>query len=84
MRRIKSLSRGGGLTVIFSTHMPQHALAAANEVLLTAAGESALAGPAGEVMTEESLARVFCAEVKLVELDRRGRKSRALVTIFDD
>ena len=84
MGQIKRLARDDGLTVVFSTHLPQHALATADDVLLMTAGGPALAGPTREILTEENLARVYGTDVALVEYERGGERGRALVTIFDN
>ncbi|MDR1545923.1 MAG: ABC transporter ATP-binding protein [Deltaproteobacteria bacterium] len=81
VRRLKSLSRDDGLTIIFTTHMPQQALAVAEDVLMMTPG-GCWSGPVNEVMTEENLARAYGAEVRLVEFERGGKKSRALVSLF--
>jgi iron complex transport system ATP-binding protein len=84
IKRIRSLSRDDGLTVIFTTHMPQQALAVADDVLMMTPNGIAISGGAREVLTEENLAQVYGAEVKLVEFERQGQKSRALVTMFSE
>ncbi|MDR1607563.1 MAG: ABC transporter ATP-binding protein [Deltaproteobacteria bacterium] len=84
IKRIRSLSRDDGLTVIFTTHMPQQALAVADDVLIMTPNGLAISGGVREVLTEENLTKIYGTEVKLVEFERRGHKSLALVTMFSE
>jgi iron complex transport system ATP-binding protein len=84
IKRIRELSRQDGLTVVFSTHLPQHALAAADEVLVMAGGGEFLAGPAKEVLTEENLMRIYGTVIKRVKIEHNKIETEALVSIFPD
>jgi iron complex transport system ATP-binding protein len=84
IRRLKQLCVEDHLTIIFSTHMPQHALAVADEVLLMPSGRPAMGGPTPAVLTEENLTTLFGTEVRLLSYQRGGQTSRAFVTVFDE
>lgn len=58
-----------GITVVFSTHAPQHALEfASHALLLFGAGRHAF-GPADEVMDEQSLSQLYRLPVRRLQLD---------------
>ncbi|MDR2441942.1 MAG: ABC transporter ATP-binding protein [Deltaproteobacteria bacterium] len=82
--RIRELSKSDGYTIIFSTHMPQQALAVADDVLIMKVNGGALFGPTKEVLTEENLAKAFGTEVRRVVFERDGKKSEALVSVFTE
>ncbi|MDR2404798.1 MAG: ABC transporter ATP-binding protein [Deltaproteobacteria bacterium] len=82
MRRMSQLREEEGLTVVFTTHSPQHALSIADDVLLMCGKGDYLSGPASEVLTEANLSKVYHTEVKLVEFERNGKPEKALVPIF--
>ncbi|MDR2460398.1 MAG: ABC transporter ATP-binding protein [Deltaproteobacteria bacterium] len=84
LRRMRELSRKDSLTVIFTTHMPQQALSIADEVLLMTAQNSFLAGSTEEILTEENLENVYGIEVKLLEVEKDGKKTKALISLFPD
>ncbi len=67
------LSRQDGLTVIFTTHHPHHALAVADHCLLMLGACDYLYGPRDEVLTEDNLDRLYGVPLKRVTLEHRGR-----------
>ena len=52
---ITRLSYEDGLTVLFTTHHPHHALAIADDALLMLGGEKCASGHARQILTEENL-----------------------------
>lgn len=55
---LKQLSKNKGKTIVFTTHHPNHALAAADKVLLMKRGHY-IFGSRPEVLTEENLTTLF-------------------------
>ena len=55
---LKHLSKDKGKTVVFTTHHPNHALAAADKVLLMKLGHY-IFGNKSEVLTEDNLTKLF-------------------------
>ena len=84
INRIRELSRQDGLTVVFSTHLPQHALAVADEVLVMCGDGQYLAGPAKTVLTEENLMRIYGTVIKRVKIIHDNIEMEALVSIFQE
>jgi iron complex transport system ATP-binding protein len=63
--------RAQGLAVMMTNHEPEVVLAVADDVLLMAAGQPALSGPAEQVFTEAALRRIYQLPIRLVEIDGR-------------
>jgi iron complex transport system ATP-binding protein len=82
MKRMYQLCHDDGLTIVFTTHSPQHALSIADDVLILSSKGEYLTGPASEVLSEENLTKVYGTEVKLVEFMRNGKTEKALVSLF--
>jgi iron complex transport system ATP-binding protein len=82
--QLRRLSRGDGLTIVFSTHLPQHALAAADDVLAMDGGGRDLFGPAAEVLTGPNLSRLYGTPIKRVTVEHEGAETEALVTVFKE
>lgn len=55
--------------ILFSTHLPQHALHAADEAMLMMSADEQLQGPAGAIMSEENLGRLYGVPVRRVRID---------------
>jgi iron complex transport system ATP-binding protein len=75
------LSQESGLTIVFTTHLPQHALAVADLALLMAGRDNYLAGPADEALSEENLQKLYGVPIKRVSLDLGGEKADALIQL---
>ncbi|RDV84846.1 ABC transporter ATP-binding protein [Ammonifex thiophilus] len=61
-----------GLAVLMTTHFPDHALLYGHRVLLLRGGEVVGYGPPGEVITEESLARLYRVKARIVRVQLDG------------
>lgn len=65
---------GYGLSVLFSTHHPDHAFACADRVALMRSGEIVAVGAPDEVMTPAALRALYDVDVEIVSLDGGSRK----------
>lgn len=63
-----------GLSVLFSTHNPDHAFWCANHVALMREGEIMAAGAPDEVMNRAALRALYGIDVDVLEIDAAGRK----------
>lgn len=72
LARIASLA-AGGRSCIFSTHVPEHALAVADRVVLLSGGRVLATGPTEAAITPEHLAIMYGIEVKLAFLEGMWR-----------
>ena len=61
---LKSL-RGKGVSSVFITHYPDHALELADDALLLGKGKAPVFGRASDVLTEESLSEAFGIQVRI-------------------
>jgi len=64
--------RAGGLTIVFSTHEPQHALAHADQALLLGEGRALACDRASVALTAANVTRLYGVEVDLVDVAGRG------------
>jgi iron complex transport system ATP-binding protein len=79
---IKRLSHQDGLTVVFTTHHPHHALAIADNALLMLGGTRFACGPANEVLTEENLHALYDVDMKLLPFEHKGQPHKTLVPVL--
>jgi iron complex transport system ATP-binding protein len=79
---ITRLSHQDGLTVLFTTHHPHHALAVADNALLMLGGTKYAQGPAGEVLNEENLHALYGVDIKLLPFDFKGVHHETLVPVL--
>ncbi len=82
LRLLRDLA-DNGMTIVMSTHSPQHALEfASHALLLFGAGEHAFGTP-GQVMTEDALSRLYRLPVRRVAMNELPHQGTA-VPIFSD
>jgi iron complex transport system ATP-binding protein len=79
---IARLSRHDGLTVLFTTHRPDHALAVADQALLMLGTSSFACGTAHEVLNEENLHALYGVDIRILPFEHRGQTREALVPIL--
>jgi len=79
---ISRLARDDGLTVMFTTHHPHHALAIADAVLLMLGEKDYRCGATKEVLTEKNLNELYGVELKRIVFEHGGRTVESLVPIF--
>lgn len=80
---ISTLAHKDHLSVVFSTHHPQHALTSSDNTLLMMENGQCLFGPPAKVMTEDNLGRLYGIDLKLVHFQDKGRKLKAFVPVYD-
>lgn len=61
-----------GWAAIMITHQPDHALEAADKVLLMDGSEGGLFGEPRKVMTDESLTRLYCIPTRIIRYEAAG------------
>ncbi len=72
-----------GLTVLFTTHQPQHALAVADRAMLLLPDQPPLVGPTATVMQEESLSRLYGIDLHRVEVNHAGTHQQSFIPLFE-
>jgi iron complex transport system ATP-binding protein len=78
---ITRLSLQYGLTILFTTHHPHHALAVADEVLLMLS-ETKFACGSSVILTEENLHALYGVDMKLVSFEHNGKIHETLVPVL--
>lgn len=71
-----------GLSVIFTTHQPNHCLAVADSALLMLPDAPANFGPSCNVLTGNQLTKLYGLPVRMVELRDQARRHQAMVPLF--
>ena len=79
---IARLSRREGLTVVFTTHQPHHALAVADTVLLMLDERNYLCGSPDAVLTETHLTELYGVDLRRVSFGHRGQTVETIVPAF--
>jgi iron complex transport system ATP-binding protein len=79
---IARLSHQDGLTVLFTTHHPHHALSVADNALLMLGGEKFAQGKAGEVLTEENLRALYGVDICRLSFEHHGQRRDTLVPVL--
>ncbi|WP_374310406.1 ABC transporter ATP-binding protein [Methylocella sp.] len=82
LRWILRLSREHGLTIVMTTHHPEHALAVADQTLLMTGVSDYALGPSRQVLSEAALERLYEAPVKRVVFEHRGETIETIVPIL--
>ena len=72
-----------GMSVLLTTHHPDHALYLADTVVLMGGPDAVTCGPAAE-LTESSLSRLYDIDVRIVTYQADGGERRAVVTGYGD
>jgi len=79
---LKDLVRRDRLTLIFTTHEPQHALALASHGLLMETEGRHRFGAAEEVFTEEALTGLYGVPLRRLAFDHASARHTAVVPVF--
>lgn len=79
---MRRLADRDGLGVVFTTHFPQHALHVADKALLMYGGADHLFGPAGEVLSEAHLSRLYDLPVRRLDYAHDGAPQATVVPVF--
>ena len=72
LAHIRALARKG-LSIVLSTHNPDHAFLAADRVALLNGGKLAALGPPAEVLTPKALKELYDIDVVIGELEGSAR-----------
>jgi iron complex transport system ATP-binding protein len=81
---IEALRADGRHTIVFTTHLPQHASAVADDALMLYGAEDHIFGPVGEALNEENLGRLYGIPVRIVAVESGigGRMVSGVVPLF--
>jgi iron complex transport system ATP-binding protein len=79
---IRRVARDSGLTVVFASHYPQHAMHVADKALLMYDVDDYSFGETTSVMTEEALGRLYDIPMRKVYLSRGDQRIASMVPVF--
>jgi iron complex transport system ATP-binding protein len=79
---ITRLAKDDGLTIILTTHHPNHALAVADDVLLLFENDEVF-WTADAVLTEANLGRLYGTEMRRIRFEHGGLIKSSFVPIYD-
>ncbi len=82
LKTLRLLSREKGLTVLLTTHYPQHAVHIADKALLMYDPEHYEFGPVGRVMNDETLGRLYGMDIRNINFQHAGREIHTVVPVF--
>jgi iron complex transport system ATP-binding protein len=68
-----------GMTIVFSTHMPQHAVEIASDVLLMTSGSSYVHGPTADALNAENLTILYDLPIARADFDGLAKHTYAPV-----
>jgi iron complex transport system ATP-binding protein len=68
LQTIHRLAKQEGLTIVFSTHQPNHALAIADDALMLMAESEHIFGSVPDVVSEDQISRLYDLPMRRVEL----------------
>lgn len=74
LKLLRHLVEAEQLTVIMNTHYPAHALRVADKVILLDGSHRPTFGTVAQIMNEANLAEVFDVEVRISDIEFRGRR----------
>ncbi|MDR2178840.1 MAG: ABC transporter ATP-binding protein [Synergistaceae bacterium] len=81
LRTLRQLA-SQGLSIVMTTHAPNHALHVANRILILEQGTQYLYGSPSEVMTHDELHKLYGLELKKLTFTHRGQELQSVVPIF--
>ena len=79
---LRELARDDGITILFTTHMPQHAQVIADKVLLMRDVDRYDFGPAAKVLDEANLSTLYGIDIRSLDFDHKGSLHKVLVPVF--
>lgn len=79
---LRRVAAENGLTVLLTTHFPQHAIHLANKVLLMHDVDRHLWGEASEMLTERHLEALYGLPIRTVQVDHDGQTASSVIPVF--
>ncbi len=74
------LRENHGMTIVFSTHMPQHAVEIASDVLLMTSGSEYICGPIADALSAENLTALY--DLPIARADFEGLAKHTYAPVF--
>lgn len=77
---LEHLRQAHAMTIVFSTHMPQHAVEIASDVLLMTSGSNYVCGPTADALTAENLSTLY--DLPIARADFDGLEKHTYAPVF--
>ncbi len=77
---LEHLRESHSMTIVFSTHMPQHAVEIASDVLLMTSGSSYVCGPTADALNAENLTALY--DLPIARADFAGLAKHTYAPVF--
>lgn len=72
------------MSVLLTTHHPDHALYLADSVVLMGGPDDIRSGPAADLLTDAELSRLYGLDVQTITYDQSGGKRQAIITRYEN
>ena len=82
LKTLKQLSISRNLTIILTTHYPQHAIHIADKALLMYGAEDYLYGRVAQIMDDENLGRLYGMDIRYIKFQHGERDIQTVVPVF--
>lgn len=79
---LRDLAIHRGMTILFTSHYPQHALHIADYSLLLFNSSGCLFGETEQILTEENLTQLYQLPVAITPMDYQGRQTQGVIPLF--
>ncbi|MDH2397045.1 ABC transporter ATP-binding protein [Providencia rettgeri] len=79
---LRDLAIHRGMTILFTSHYPQHALHIADYSLLLFNSSGCLFGETEQILTEENLTQLYQLPVAIMPMDYQGRQTQGVIPLF--
>ncbi len=76
------LAHDDGMTLMFATHHPHHALAVADDAMLMLGESDYVIGPTGAVLSELNLCAMYGVDLRRLSFEHNGRLVETLVPVL--
>jgi len=82
LQTLRRISHDQQLTVVFTTHFPQHAIHIADRVLLMQTPEEYVFGSTDDIMTDAHLQNLYGMAVKNITFQHQNRELKTIIPVF--
>ncbi len=79
---MRDLAHREGMTIAFTTHVPQHALEIADQSLLLLDAQAFLWGPTLDTVTSDALSRLYHLPIQRMTLETEGRSVHTAIPLY--
>jgi iron complex transport system ATP-binding protein len=81
LQMIEKLSKEDGISVIFNTHYPEHALEVSDKTLLLMKNGKSIFGTTKKILNEQNMSAAFGVKIKIIEEEINGRIHSSILPV---